>query len=280
VGLAGERFGSEMKQLRNALLSLTFYFVKYGGEAMENLEVRTLLATCVDAEKATFTATCLQSLGIHEKTEAVSRLEAALSEYYRIQQAMRMADNVHEKAGWLYDAFMPGQGVAAGPVQEARLASHISDIYAGLIAGDYRESASLNKARRFFRPQPLLHYSIASAKARHIEQAIVTNRADARRLASGYIRSQVAKNRRTWKHLPPHLDIVGQRPGRPELQCIDLKTQAPCTWVEGHQVGDYTVIDGRCFATRDLPEPDVSGNGWAGFVFDGSKPSPLSIQMQ
>jgi hypothetical protein len=280
VGLAGERFGSEMKQLRNALLSLAFYFVKYGGQAMENLDVRGLLGACVAAEKTRFAATCLQGLGIPEKTDAASRLEAALSEYYAIQQTMRLADNVHEKAGWLYDAFMPRRDAAAGPVQETRLASHIGDIYARLAAGDYRECASLNKARRFFRPQPLLHYSIASAKARHIEHAIVTNRADASRLVGGYIRSQVAKHRRTWTHVPPHLDIVGQRAGRPELQCFNLKTRTPCTWVEAHCVGGDIVFDGRSYPRDAMREPDAKGDSWAGFILEAAEPWPFRLDVR
>ncbi|MGN6363813.1 hypothetical protein [Asticcacaulis taihuensis] len=280
VGLAGERFGSEMKQLRNALLSLAFYFVKYGGHAMESLDVRELLNACVRTENATFATTCLQGLGIYENTEGASQLEAALSEYYRLQQATRMADNVHENAGWLYHAFLPQQAAITGPVQEARLAGHIGDIYAGLIAGDNRDTASLNKARRFFRPQPLLHYSIASAKARYIEQAIVADRANASQLVGGYIRSQVAKHRRTWKHLPPYLDVVGQRSNSFVLQCINLKTKTPCNWVEGSRVEEQIVVAGRCYKTRDLPEPDASGSGWVGFMFDSSNPSPIFSDMR
>jgi hypothetical protein len=279
VGLAGERFGAEMTQLRKALLSLAFYFVKYGGSAMEALDVRGLLGECVRAEKNTFSATCLQSLGIHDKTAAASQLEAALSEYYQIQQTMRLADNVRESAGWLYDAFVPQQDIASGTVQEARLAKHIADIYIRLAAGDCRESASLNKAQRFFRPQPLMNHSVASKKARHIEVAITKNRADASRLTDGYIRSQVTKHRRTWSHVPPHLDIVGQRPGCTELQCVDLRTQKPCTWIETHRVGEDVVFEGRSFPLRNMREPDASGDRWAGFIVEEPQSWPLPVQV-
>lgn len=275
VGLAGERFGAEMSQLRNALLSLAFYFIKYGGLAMEALDVRGLFEECVNAESDSFSATCLASLGVHERSAAASELQAALSEYYRIQQTMRLSDNLHEETGWLYDAFMPERDIARGTVQEVQLAKHISEIYSGLAAGDYRESASLNKAQRFFRPQPLLHYSIASKRARHIEDAITKGRADASRLADGYIRSQVAKHRRTWKRLPPHLDIVGRRPDSVELQCFDLKTRKPCTWIEAHRVGEDIVFDGRSLRLSDMGEPDDLGDRWAGFIIEESQASPL-----
>jgi hypothetical protein len=279
VGLAGERFGQELTQLRHALLSVAFYFIKYGGSAMETLDVRGLLGECVRAENNAFSATCLQSLGIHHEIPAAPELEAALTEYYRVQQAMRLADNVRESAGWLYDVFAPQQGFASGTAPEARLARHIADIYSGVISGDCRESASLNKAQRFFRPQPLLNYSVASKKARHIEKAITHNRADASRLAGGYIVSQVAKHRRTWKHLPPHLDIIGQLPGRSGLRCLNLKTQRPCTWIEAQQVGEDIVFDGRSFPLSSLREPDASGDRWAGFIVEDSQPWPLPAQV-
>jgi hypothetical protein len=274
VGLAGERFGSEMVQLRKVLLSLAFYFVKYGGAAMEGLDVRGLLEECANVENSIFSATCLESLGIHDRAGA-SQLEAALSEYYHIQQAMRLADNINERAGWLCEAFVPGRDIENGTLQEVRLANHVGDIYSTLVAGDYRESASLNKAQRFFSPQPLLHYSIASKKARYIEDAITQDRADASRLAGGYIRSQVAKHRRTWKLLPSHLDIVGQRPGRAELHCVDLRTRKPCTWIEAHRIGEDVVFDGRSFRLSDIPDPDILGDRWAGFIVEQDQASPL-----
>ncbi len=259
VGQAGERFGTELTQLRKAMLSLAFYITKYAGDTLAALDLRAFLPQIEQAEADAFADACRWGLGLEDP--AAADLTRALQDYYQLQQATRLADNVPEATSWLYDFFSPTREPAAGPRRELALGRHIRSLFDRAASGNHRESTSLNKARRFLCPQPMLSYQLASGRARRIEQAIAAGHPAPARLVETHIRGQVARHRRSWATLPTHLDVIGRRSGSDLLHCLDLRTGASCLWLEGYRLGDRAVLDGRAIPLSSLDrEPRSRGN--------------------
>ncbi len=260
IGLAGECFGTEVKQLRIAFTSVLYYFAKYSEAGDLDFDFNLVYKELAAIEDAAFMTACLEGLGVPpDRFGPQPELQALLSAYYQRQQAIAEGDGADGAPSSIYTRLSQGRWSGAGAGSEQRLAERL------LCELERLQSAGLpvspTRTRAFFEPRRQLNYATSMAAATELEQQL-TEAADHAALVDRFIEEQYSASIRKWPSLPVEFEVLEQATdiASAALVCRNLMTGELVLHVEGPVLDDALWALGRRLETEAL-EIIRSGKG-------------------
>jgi hypothetical protein len=213
-GLAGEQFGTEIRQLKRAFLSLSFYFSKYASDLIGLLDLNCIWRDIEIAESESFTETIASGLGLNNypDTALVCEIQEKIQRYYMLQQAATLGDDVQHSTSWLSSLltnFTEREFIAPG--QETVTANDIARLLKHAICQKGNETMSIIKSIHFFKPRYHLHLMRSNLSSDFLERKFMSDLNFNKTDIELFINKKITNSVRNWKGLPDTIEVLSTR---------------------------------------------------------------------
>lgn len=246
VGLAGECFGAEVKQLRLAFTSVLYYFARYSEEGDLDFDFDLFYRELEKIEEAAFMTACLTGLGVPpHRFGPQPVLQGLLSAYYQQQQAIPEGDGADGPASAVHALLSEAPAGGGGAGGERILAGQLLRELNRLRAAGLPVSPT--RTRAFFEPRRQLNYATSVAAVAQLERQF-DKASDPAALVERYIVEQFCASVRTWPAVPAEFEVLEQATdiASAVLICRNLLNGDLALHVEGPLLSDgLWVLGGR-----------------------------------
>lgn len=244
VGLAGESFGSEVKQLRAGFASVMYYYAKYSGGNDLPFEVASFYRQLSEIENRAFLDSCLRGLGVGPRVcSDRPRLEGLISAYYDQEQRIVESDGPECNASTVF-ILLSGMDCKVRSQSEIGVAS---DLIAEL---DRLEGAGLPVSRTrtagFFAPRNALNYATLNAEIGEFVRRLEGSK-DVEVAVTDFIEARLSESLRNWRNLAPELEVLQSATDVTSavLVCRDLAKKQIVLHLEGPLLDNMILVLGR-----------------------------------
>lgn len=263
LGVPGELFGDDRKLLAAAVLSLCFYFEKYGARTYDFRAMTDVINLVDRIIGEQFIKDALDGLGVcrQDHPDLANELASRLATYFLDQQQISVKANSSKAVDhpWLYNVFVDHPG----EIDEAAAATQIRRLLESHNEQPERPKVSLKNAARWLKPRTELYYSELGSRTAEFAERLRSGKGRARAQISRFIDKTISRNRRFWPALPKSFEIQGvvSRGSSTALYGKDLITVANGVWLEGIIIRDEFRIFGASIPISNLPRVVTTGGG-------------------
>ena len=244
IGLAGEAFGSEIKQLRAGFISVLYYYAKYSNGDDLHFEVAPFFRQLPAFEKRGFLDACLHGLGIDtELSGNQPRLEGLIAAYYDQEQRIVESDGPDCEASTIFK-LLSGIDCDDRCGSEVQLARNL------MMELDRLELAGLpvsrSRSAAFFGPRNSLNYATLKAEISGFLVRLDYH-GDIEEAVTRFIEAQFCTAIRRWSNLAPELEVlqVATDVASTILVCNDLAEKQIVLHLEGPLLDNKILVLGQ-----------------------------------